>query len=224
MKAIILAAGRGTRLAPLTDTTPKPLLPINGQPLIVRQLQQLRAANITHVVINLYHLGDLIEHALGNGEKFGMQIAYSHELSLLETGGGIKNALPLLEEEEFIVCNGDIYTDFDFSSLPDALAPNDTAHLVLTPTPNTRARGDFAYSHGRVTQRGDDFVYCGISIFSQRIFANSPEGAFSSRDLMFEAIDQGQLSAQVHKGQWTDIGTLDDYHKVANRDSITSTS
>ena len=215
MKAIILAAGRGARLAPLTDTTPKPLLPIKGQPLIVRQLQQLRAANITHVVINLYHLGDLIERALGNGEKFGMQIAYSHELSLLETGGGIKNALPLLEEEEFIVCNGDIYTDFDFSSLPDTLAPNDTAHLVLTPTPRTRARGDFEYSQGRVTQRGDDFVYCGISIFSQRIFANSPEGAFSSRDLMFEAIEQGQLSAQVHKGQWTDIGTLSDYANVS---------
>ncbi|MDB9757303.1 nucleotidyltransferase family protein [Pseudomonadales bacterium] len=215
MKAIILAAGRGARLAPLTDTTPKPLLPIKGQPLIVRQLQQLRAANITHVVINLYHLGDLIERALGNGEKFGMQIAYSREQSLLETGGGIKNALPLLEEEEFIVCNGDIYTDFDFSSLPDTLAPNDTAHLVLTPTPRTRARGDFEYSQGRVTQRGDDFVYCGISIFSQRIFTNSPEGAFSSRDLMFEAIDQGQLSAQVHKGQWTDIGTLSDYANVS---------
>lgn len=216
MKAIILAAGRGARLAPLTDTTPKPLLPIKGQPLIVRQLQQLRAANITHVVINLYYLGDLIERTLGNGEKFGMQIAYSHEQSLLETGGGIKNALPLLEEEEFIVCNGDIYTDFDFSSLPDALAPNDTAHLVLTPTPNTRARGDFEYSQGRVTQRGDDFVYCGISIFSQRIFANSPEGAFSSRDLMFEAIEQGQLSAQVHMGQWTDIGTLSDYANVSS--------
>ena len=216
MKAIILAAGRGARLAPLTDTTPKPLLPIKGQPLIVRQLQQLRAANITHVVINLYHLGDLIERALGNGEKFGMQIAYSHEQSLLETGGGIKNALPLLEEEEFIVCNGDIYTDFDFSSLPNNLAPNDTAHLVLTPTPNTRARGDFEYSQGRVTQRGDDFVYCGISIFSQRIFANSPEGAFSSRDLMFEAIEQGQLSAQVHMGQWTDIGTLSDYANVSS--------
>ena len=216
MKAIILAAGRGARLAPLTDTTPKPLLPIKGQPLIVRQLQQLRAANITHVVINLYYLGDLIERALGNGEKFGMQIAYSHEQSLLETGGGIKNALPLLEEEEFIVCNGDIYTDFDFSSLPDALAPNDTAHLVLTPTPNTRARGDFEYSQGRVTQRGDDFIYCGISIFSQRIFANSPEGAFSSRDLMFEAIEQGQLSAQVHMGQWTDIGTLSDYANVSS--------
>ncbi|MDB2646554.1 nucleotidyltransferase family protein [Pseudomonadales bacterium] len=215
MKAIILAAGRGARLAPLTDTTPKPLLPIKGQPLIVRQLQQLRAANITHVVINLYHLGDLIERALGNGEKFGMQIAYSREQSLLETGGGIKNALPLLEEEEFIVCNGDIYTDFDFSSLPDTLAPNDTAHLVLTPTPRTRARGDFEYSQGRVTQRGDDFVYCGISIFSQRIFANSPEGAFSSRDLMFEAIEQGQLSAQVHEGQWTDIGTLSDYANVS---------
>ena len=216
MKAIILAAGRGARLAPLTDTTPKPLLPIKGQPLIVRQLQQLRAANITHVIINLYYLGDLIERALGNGEKFGMQIAYSQEQSLLETGGGIKNALPLLEEEEFIVCNGDIYTDFDFSSLPDALAPNDTAHLVLTPTPNTRARGDFEYSQGRVTQRGDDFVYCGISIFSQRIFANSPEGAFSSRDLMFEAIEQGQLSAQVHMGQWTDIGTLSDYANVSS--------
>ncbi len=215
MKAIILAAGRGARLAPLTDTTPKPLLPVNGQPLIVRQLQQLRAADIIHVVINLYHLGDLIALALGNGEKFGMQIAYSHEQSLLETGGGIKNALPLLEEEEFIVCNGDIYTDFDFSSLPNALAPNDTAHLVLTPTPKTRARGDFEYSRGRVSQRGDDFVYCGISIFSQRIFANSPEGAFSSRDLMFEAIEQGQLSAQVHSGQWTDIGTLSDYAKVS---------
>lgn len=211
MKAIILAAGRGARLAPLTKTTPKPLLPINGQPLIVRQLQQLRAANITNVVINLYHLGDLIERALGNGEKFGMQIGYSREQSLLETGGGIKNALPLLEDDEFIVCNGDIYSDFDFSTLPKALAPSDSAHLVLTPTPKTRARGDFEYNQGRVSKRGDGFVYCGISIFSQRIFANSPEGSFSLRDLMFEAIDQDQLSAQVHNGEWTDIGTLSDY-------------
>ena len=214
MKAIILAAGRGARLAPLTDTTPKPLLPINGQPLIVRQLQQLRAANITNVVINLYHLGELIERALGDGEKFGMQIGYSHEQSLLETGGGIKNALPLLQDDEFIVCNGEIYTDFDFNNLPKDLEPNDTAHLVLTPTPKTRQCGDFEYSQGRVTKRGDDFVYCGISIFSRRIFTNSPEGAFSSRDLMFEAIEKGQLSAQVHKGQWTDIGTLSDYSSV----------
>jgi|TARA_B110000977_G_scaffold196257_1_gene276275 MurNAc alpha-1-phosphate uridylyltransferase len=214
MKAIILAAGRGARLAPLTDTTPKPLLPINGQPLIVRQLQQLRAANITNVVINLYHLGDLIERALGNGEKFGMQIAYSHEQSLLETGGGIKKALPLLEDDEFVVCNGDIYTDFNFSTLPKALAPNDSAHLVLTSTPKTRESGDFDYSQGRVTNRGNNFVYCGISIFSRRIFGNSPEGAFSSRDLLFEAMNQGQLSAQIHRGQWTDIGTLGDYQKA----------
>lgn len=216
MKAIILAAGRGARLAPLTDTTPKPLLPINGQPLITRQLKQLRAANITEVVINLYHLGAQIEAALGNGEKFGMQISYSHEQSLLETGGGIKKALPLLMDNEFVVCNGDILTDFDFGTLPKTLGPNDSAHLVLTPTPKTRSQGDFEYSGGRVTSRGNQYVYSGISIFSQKIFAGSPEGAFSTRDLMFDAIAKDQLSAQLHNGAWTDIGTLEDYQKVIN--------
>lgn len=214
MKAIILAAGRGSRLSPLTNTTPKPLLVVRGRPLIVRQLDQLKEAGITEVVINLHHLGEQIEKALGDGDRYGVHIRYSHEATLLETGGGIKQALPLLDDDEFLVCNGDIFSDFQFSHLPPKLGEGDLAHLVLTPKPSSRTAGDFNSTRGRITERGDNYVYCGISIFSKRIFTDSPRGAFSTRDLMFEAIKTGQLSAQIHSGMWTDIGTIGDYEKA----------
>ncbi|MEL0048999.1 MAG: sugar phosphate nucleotidyltransferase, partial [Gammaproteobacteria bacterium] len=138
MKAMILAAGKGTRLAPLTDTTPKPLLPVKGIPLILRIIEKLRLAGVGEVVVNTYHLGNQIEALLGDGAALGVSVTYSREQTLLETGGGIKAALPLLADDTFILCNADIYSDFAVENLPKRLLPEDLAHLVLVPTPPSR--------------------------------------------------------------------------------------
>ncbi len=213
MKAMILAAGRGTRLAPLTDGTPKPLLPLAGRPLIEWQVQALAAAGIRELVINLHHLGEQIADHLGDGSRFGLMIQYSRETALLETGGGIVNALPLLGDETFWLLNGDIYTDFDFATLPTRLAPGDRAHLVLTPTPAYREAGDFEYAAGRVTARGDAYVYCGIAVIDPELFAGQT-GHFSLRDCYFDNLTRGRVSAQVHGGDWHDIGTLAQYEAL----------
>ena len=178
MKAMILAAGRGTRLAPLTDQVPKPLLPVHGTPLIERQLHQLVQAGIEDVVINLYHLGEQIAAHLGDGARYGARIRYSRESELLETAGGIRQALPLLGDAPFVLLNGDIYTDFDFARLPAAPAGDCGAHLVLTPTPTHRG-GDFASDGSRVTARGEPYVYMGISVVRPEAFAPYPPGPFS---------------------------------------------
>lgn len=214
MKAMILAAGKGTRLAPLTNTTPKPLLPVKGIPLILRLVEKLRLAGVSEVVVNTYHLGSQIEALLGDGVNLGVSVSYSREQTLLETGGGIKLALPLLADDTFILCNADIYSDFAFEDLPKNLLPEDLAHLVLVPTPSSREAGDFSYLAGRVTARGGDFVYSGIAILHRHLFRDSPDGPFSLRDLLFQATAQGRVSAQVHDGSWSDIGTHEDYAAV----------
>lgn len=216
---MVLAAGHGKRLAPLTNHTPKPLLPVGGEPLVHKILTKLKNAEVTDVVINTHHLADQIETALGNGSLFDLQIRYSRETKLLETGGGIKAALPLLEDNQFIVCNGDIYTDFDFADLPDQLNPGDLAHLVLVPTPPNRNRGDFDFANGRIPSKGDSYVYSGIAIIHHDLFNQSPNGAFSLRDLLFGAVSRDQISAQLHYGNWTDIGTPQDYAE-ANRSAL----
>ena len=207
MKTMILAAGRGERLRPLTDSIPKPLLEIAGEPLIIHQIRWLTAAGITEIVINLHHLGEQIEQALGTGDQLGVTIRYSHEAELLETGGGILNALSLLGTDPFVVLNGDIYTDFPFTDLQVDLAPDSDLHLVLTPKPDFRAAGDFMYADGRVTARGDDYVYCGIAILRPEIFANRTVTPFSLRDIFFSAVARGTVSAQLWRGYWTDIGS-----------------
>ncbi len=214
MKAMILAAGKGTRLAPLTNTTPKPLLPVKGIPLILRLVEKLRLAGVSEVVVNTYHLGSQIEALLGDGVNLGVSVSYSREQTLLETGGGIKLALPLLADDTFILCNADIYSDFAFEDLPKNLLPEDLAHLVLVPTPSSREAGDFSYLARRVTARGGDFVYSGIAILHRHLFRDSPDGPFSLRDLLFQATAQGRVSAQVHNGSWSDIGTHEDYTAV----------
>ena len=209
MKAMILAAGRGTRLRPHTDHTPKPLLVVRGRPLIEHQLEWLKAAGIRDIVINLHHLGEQIEAHLGNGARFGVTINYSHEADLLETGGGIRKALPLLGDAAFAILNGDIFTDFDFTSLPSTPPDGCPAHVVVTPKPSFREAGDLVYAQGRITARGDATVYCGIAVLQPRLFDAAPEGPFSLRDLYFDAIERNILSAQLFTGQWTDIGTPD---------------
>ena len=215
MKAMILAAGKGTRLAPLTDTTPKPLLKLAGKPLIVWQIEALAAAGVQQIVINLHHLGQQISDTLGDGRQYGVVITYSHERELLETGGGIVNALPLLGDEPFWLLNGDIWTDFNFDQLPQNLPENRPAHIVLTAKPANRTEGDFTYQDGLVTGRGGSYVYCGIAVINPQLFSGQATRHFSFRDTLFALIESGKLSAQVHAGLWHDIGTLDEYQHLA---------
>ncbi len=207
---MILAAGRGERLRPLTDTVPKPLIDIAGRPLIAHQLDRLARAGVSEVVINLYHLGEQIEAAIGSGSTFGLRVRYSHELERLETGGGVRNALPLLGDAPFLILNGDIWSDFDLRSLMDRPHTEDLVHLVLTATPTHRDSGDFDLAGDRVT-RGENrpLTYCGISMLRPALFEGSPSGAFSLRDLFFRAVERGQASGERFSGQWIDIGSPD---------------
>jgi MurNAc alpha-1-phosphate uridylyltransferase len=213
VKALLLAAGAGTRLLPLTATTPKPLLPVQGQPLIDRLIAAIRSAGVHQLVINLYHLGHLIEAHLGDGSRYGVDISYSREDKVLETGGGIANALPLLGDRPFLIVNGDILTDFDFRTL-QPLQVTDLAHLVLVPRPAYRESGDFESEQGRIHRRGNSFVYGGMAIVDPALFADAPPAPFSWNVLMWAAAARGQLSAQVHHGQWLDIGTPEQYASV----------
>jgi MurNAc alpha-1-phosphate uridylyltransferase len=222
MRAMILAAGRGERLRPLTDTLPKPLAPVASQPLLAHQLTWLARAGVRDIVINLHHLGHRIEATIGTGAAFGVRVRYSHEATRLETGGGIVQALPLLGSEPFLLLNGDIFTDFPFEQLAhargdSALADTDDAHLVLTPRPAHRAIGDFDADDGRITARGQTYVYCGIAVLRPRLFAGRAAAPFSLRDLLFDALDRQALGATVWRGYWMDIGTPEQLAEVDQR-------
>jgi N-acetyl-alpha-D-muramate 1-phosphate uridylyltransferase len=209
MKAMILAAGRGERLRPLTDRTPKPLVPVAGRPLLAHQLEWLAAAGVGEVVINLHHLAEQIVAAVGDGSAFGVRVTYSREAQLLETGGGIVNALPLLGDAPFLILNGDIYTDLPLGDLPRTLPGGTLGHLAVTPRPRFRDRGDFEVADGLITSRGDSYVYCGIAILHPAALAGRPAQPFSLRDVFFELLAARRLSAQVWTGRWTDLGTLE---------------
>lgn len=215
-KAMILAAGRGTRLAPLTDTTPKPMLPLNGKPLIQWQIEALVRCGVREVIINLHHLGEVIENFLTDGSAFGVSIQYSREQALLETGGGIVKALPLLGDAPFWLLNGDIWTDFDFASLPIAPSNPNLVHMVLTATPESRDHGDFEYAHGSITARGESHVYCGIACVTPSVFGGRKVEPFSWNEIFFDLVNQGLVSAQIHNGTWHDIGTLAQYQKLTS--------
>ena len=213
MKAMILAAGRGERLKPLTERLPKPLIPIAGEPLIVHQLRWLHRAGIRDAVVNLHHLGEQIQRALGDGRDIGVRIRYCVETALLETGGGIKNALGHLRPGPFLLLNGDIWTDYPFGNLL-GLRP-EWAHLVLTPTPPEKPRADFRIDAGRVLRGdGDDLTYCGIAVLSAALFDDAPDGAFSLSDLLFKAAAEGRLAGEVFAGTWIDIGTPDQLERA----------
>ena len=216
MKAMILAAGRGTRLAPLTDKTPKPMLPIEGTPLIHWQLAALAQAGVSEVIINTHYLGDQIESSVGNGSQWGLNVQYSRESTPLETGGGVLNALPLLDADAFWVVNGDIWTDFDFANLPSTPGPGALAHLILTPTPNWREHGDFEREGSWITRRGTSYCFTGIAVWSRAAFEGRQTQAFSLRDIFFELLDDRKLGCQIHTGRWQDIGTLDQYQALTS--------
>lgn len=207
MKAIVLAAGRGERMRPLTDTLPKPLLPVAGRPLIAWHLEALARAGIHDVVINLSWLGDRIRAALGDGARYGVRIAYSDEGPVaLETGGGIFNALPLLGAAPFLVVNGDTWTDFDFTALE--LDTEALARLVLVPNPPHHPRGDFGLDGQDIVEREDErFTYAGIGIYRPELFAGCSAGRFPLLPLLRRAIAARRLRGQVHRGEWRDIGT-----------------
>jgi len=204
---MILAAGRGERMRPLTDTVPKPLLRIGGQTLIERHVHALARAGITELVINHAWLGEQIEKALGNGEAYGVSIRYSPEGDAsLETGGGIMNALPLLGSEPFLVVNADIWTDFPFDSLP--LQPDGNAHLVMVENPQHHPDGDFSLSEGRLSRSGPAMLtFSGIGVYRPELFADCSPGAFPLGPVLRTLMDAGQVSGERYTGSWFDIGT-----------------
>lgn len=209
MKAMILAAGRGERMRPLTDRLPKPLLKIDEHCLIEHHLFNLRDAGFKEVVINVAWLGQQIIDTLGSGEKYGVKIYFSDEGDkALETGGGIYNALPLLGEEPFLVINGDIWTDFPFKQLARTSLTT-KAHLVLVNNPAHHPQGDFALTDGLLQQQQTqpNFTYSGIGIYSPSFFQQSENGKYPLAPMIREYISQQQISGELYTGSWWDIGT-----------------
>ncbi|RTL51443.1 MAG: nucleotidyltransferase family protein [Rhodocyclaceae bacterium] len=207
---MVLAAGRGERMRPLTDHTPKPLLPVGGRPLIAWHLERLAAAGFTEVVINHAHLGQQIEDTLGDGSRFGLAITYSAEPpGALETAGGIVKALPLLGDKPFLVINGDIFCDWNVTAARNALAGDDLAHLVLVPNPGHNEKGDFALADSRVNSEGrPSFTFAGIGIYRPQLFAELVVGQPAKlAPLLRKAMNAGKVSGELHDGRWVDVGT-----------------
>ena len=204
---MVLAAGRGERLRPLTDDTPKPLLVVRGKPLIVWHLEALARAGVREAVINVSWRGAQLRSALGDGRQFGLRIQYSDESALaLEVGGGICNALPLLGPGPFLVVNGDTFTDIDFARLH--IGPRALAHLVLVPNPGHHPQGDFALRAGAVELTGAPrLTYAGIGVYRPELFAGCSPGRFPLLPLLQAAIAQRRLSGERYDGAWTDVGT-----------------
>ncbi|THF64470.1 N-acetylmuramate alpha-1-phosphate uridylyltransferase MurU [Pseudothauera rhizosphaerae] len=210
---MILAAGRGERMRPLTDTCPKPLLPAGGKPLIVHHIERLRAAGITELIINHAHLGAQLEAALGDGSTWGVHIAWSREGEALETAGGIRLALPLLGEAPFLVINGDVYCDADPAALAAAAGrlatDGDLAHLLLVPNPAHHPGGDFVLADGRVHDgAGERLTFSGLGAYHPALFAELPAGRPAKlAPLLRAAMAAGRVSGSLHEGYWLDVGT-----------------
>ena len=206
MKAMILAAGLGKRMRPLTDHCPKPLLPVAGKPLIVHHLERLKRAGINEVVINVSYRAEQIISALGDGSAYQMRIHWSQEASPLETGGGIQQALPLLGDALFLLVNGDVWCDY----LPSAstLAAGDLAHQVLVDNPAHHPEGDFSLRQGRVSPHGEArFTFAGISLIRPELVAFEPAGAFALAPLLKRAMAEHRVSGEHFAGHWVDVGT-----------------
>ena len=212
MKAMILAAGLGNRMRPLTLHTPKPLLEVGGKPLIVWHIEKLQNIGIKDIVINTAWLGEKLVQALGNGSQFGVNILWSHEGEGLETAGGIINALPLLGQEPFILVNGDVWSTMDFSTLLDVKLENDLAHLVLVENPAQHPNGDFTLANGRAytfdqNQPGEALTYSGVAVIQPGMFAGLENGKRPLAPLLKQAMLEQQISASKMQGVWVDVGT-----------------
>lgn len=212
MKAMILAAGLGNRMRPLTLYKPKPLLEVGGKPLIVWHIKKLKEIGVTEIVINSAWLADVLIGALGDGSQFGVQIRWTREDEGLETAGGIINALPLLGTEPFILVNGDVWTTFDFSSLLDVKLENDLAHLVFVSNPEQHPNGDFTLAEGRAytfdqNQQGENLTFSGVSVIHPKMFDGLENGKRPLAPLLKNAMLDGKISAEKMQAAWVDVGT-----------------
>ncbi|MCH1929783.1 nucleotidyltransferase family protein [Shewanella sp. A25] len=220
MKAMILAAGRGERLRPLTDTLPKPLVPVLGKPLIVYHIEKLAALGIVDIVINHAWLGQKLVDALGDGSAFGVKIQYSAETCALETGGGIKQALPMLTEGDtdnpFLVINGDVFMD-SLPTLP-LLDKDALAHLWLVPNPVQHPNGDFCLANAKVFEGDEDkFTFSGMGLYRPSLFKDCPDGAFALAPLLRAQMAQNRISGAMYHGYWCDVGTVERLQALENK-------
>jgi MurNAc alpha-1-phosphate uridylyltransferase len=209
MKVMLLAAGRGERMGALTETTPKPLLPVAGKPLLQHHIERLAAAGFSGIVINTAYLGEQIAAFIGDGRRFGIPVHISAEQARLETGGGILHALGLLGEQPFAVVNSDVWTDFPLQTLPRQI--DDLAHLVLVPNPPHNVKGDFGLNGNRCVSEGghERLTFSGISVLRPELFAGAKAGKFPLAPLLRQAMNAGRVSGERHDGLWIDVGTPD---------------
>ena len=217
MKAMVLAAGRGDRMRPLTDEVPKPLLPVAGEPLVGHQLRSLAAAGVREIVMNCAWLAKELRAALGDGRAWGVSIEYSSEpWPPLDTGGGIVNALPLLGPQPFLLVNGDIWSEYSPGKL--ALPAGMLGHLVLVPNPDHNPRGDFALIDGRVDADAEPrLTYGGMAILRPELFAGCSPGRFPLAPILRSAARQGRISGVLHGGGWVDVGTPERLYALRSR-------
>ena len=212
MKAMILAAGMGNRMRPLTLHTPKPLLEVGGKPLIVWHIEKLKKIGVQEIVINTAWLGEKLAEALGDGSQFGVKILWSHEGEGLETAGGIIKALPLLGYEPFILVNGDVWTTMDFAPLLNVQLENDLAHLVLVENPLQHPQGDFTLAANKAytfeqARSGENLTYSGVAVIHPQMFVGLESGKRPLAPLLKQAMQQGKISAHKLQGVWVDVGT-----------------
>ena len=216
---MILAAGLGKRMQPLTANLPKPLLQVGGKSLIERQIDRLKDAGVTEFVINHFYLGQMIEEHLGDGSALGVKIIYSREPIQLETAGGIIKSLPKLQDESFIVVNADVWSDFDFSSLQPVDGVDRLAHLVLVRNAEHNPLGDFHIDdRGRVHEdpdaEGERLTFSGISVMHRNLFAGLPIQPMSVIPLLQQAMPENKVSGEIHSGVWVDVGTPERLQEV----------
>lgn len=212
MKAMILAAGLGNRMRPLTLYTPKPLLEVGGKPLIVWHIEKLKKIGVTEIVINSAWLADKLISSLGDGSQFGVDIRWTREEEGLETAGGIINALPLLGTDPFILVNGDVWTTMDFEALRDIKLNDDLAHLVLVDNPKQHPDGDFTLLDGRAFAfdqdvKGENLTFSGVSVIHPKLFDGLEHGKRPLAPLLKQAMQNQKVSAEKLKGAWVDVGT-----------------
>lgn len=223
-RAILLSAGRGERLRPLTDTVPKPLILVNKKPLIIYHLEKLASAGIKEVVINISHLADQMRDTLGDGKKFNLNIIYSYEPEALETGGGILQALPLLGDKPFLVISSDIYTDFPFEKLchPEeraaqrriSLDGSVLAHLVLAPATDYLPEGDFSLNSDGFVSNTPQYTYANIGLYHPDFFKGCTPGNFPLGPLLRKAVEQRLVTGERYEGLWYNVGTLEELQKI----------
>jgi MurNAc alpha-1-phosphate uridylyltransferase len=216
MKAMILAAGRGERMRPLTDVTPKPLLEVGGKALIVHQIERLARCGFTEIVVNVAHMGGQIMEALGDGSAWGVSIAYSDEREegALESAGGIVKALPLLGGDPLLVVNADVWCDYDFKPALDLKgAP---AHLLLVSNPEHNPQGDFGLERGRLTN-DRRYTFAGIGYYAPELFEGVPCGRAALAPLLRSAIETGRVSGELYEGEWVDVGTPERLQQLNER-------